>query len=89
MESPSAVEPASMEQPLAESQIQQSTAPISKPEPVPDPTDLSDTTESEAEKHGCEYFQIESVLKFLFYQTFFLKNKVEIFDKNVIIIKNI
>lgn len=26
-----------------------------RPEPVLDPTDLSDTTESEAEKHGREY----------------------------------
>lgn len=27
---------------------------IPKSEPVLDPTDLSDTTESEAEKHGCK-----------------------------------
>lgn len=27
----------------------------SRPVPIPDATDLSDTTESEAEKHGCMY----------------------------------
>lgn len=73
---PPAVEPAPVEQPLAEPQVQQPAVPISKPEPVPDPTDLSDTTESEAEKYGCKYFQIDTVLKFLFYQNFFLKNKI-------------
>lgn len=69
VESPAspAVEPVPMEQSPAESQVQQPTASISKPELIPDPTDLSDTTESEAEKHGCKYFQINSVLKFLFY----------------------
>lgn len=41
------VEPAS----TTEHQIQ--PTPIPK-EPVLDPTDLSDTTESEAEKHGCK-----------------------------------
>ncbi|GAB1866298.1 GRAM domain-containing protein 1C [Camponotus japonicus] len=49
---PPAVELAPVEQPLAEPQVQQPAVPISKPEPVPDPTDLSDTTESEAEKYG-------------------------------------
>lgn len=46
-----AVDPAAIEQLAVEAQVQQAL-PISKPEPVPDPTDLSDTTESEAEKHG-------------------------------------
>jgi len=45
----SAVEPAS----TTEHQIQPSTPSIPK-EPILDPTDLSDTTESEAEKHGCK-----------------------------------
>lgn len=30
--------------------------PLPRSEPVLDPTDLSDTTESEAEKHGRKYF---------------------------------
>ncbi|KAL6440711.1 hypothetical protein ACFW04_003283 [Cataglyphis niger] len=50
------VDAVSVEQPAAEpqQQIQQPDPPIPipKPEPVLDPTDLSDTTESEAEKHG-------------------------------------
>jgi len=39
---------------LTESQIQPLAPPslVPKPESVLDPTDLSDTTESEAEKHG-------------------------------------
>jgi len=39
---------------FTESQIQPLTPPslVPKPEHVFDPTDLSDTTESEAEKHG-------------------------------------
>lgn len=40
---------------MAEPQIQPLAPTILKPEPVLDPTDLSDTTESEAEKHGCKY----------------------------------
>lgn len=59
-----AVDPAAIEQLAVEAQVQQAL-PISKPEPVPDPTDLSDTTESEAEKHGCKYFQIYFVIKLL------------------------
>lgn len=47
----SAVEPISSE-PVFESQIQPQIPPLSKSESVLDPTDLSDTTESEAEKHG-------------------------------------
>ncbi|XP_029170649.1 protein Aster-B-like isoform X2 [Nylanderia fulva] len=47
-----AMDPTPVEQSGAESPIQQPVPPISKPDPVPDPTDLSDTTESEAEKHG-------------------------------------
>lgn len=60
MEGPTSppVDAASVEQPVAEpqQQIQQPDPPIPipKPEPVLDPTDLSDTTESEAEKHGCK-----------------------------------
>ncbi|XP_070158400.1 protein Aster-B isoform X2 [Polyergus mexicanus] len=48
------MDPAPVEQPAVESQVQQpdSLIPMLKPEPVLDPTDLSDTTESEAEKHG-------------------------------------
>lgn len=37
-----------------ELQVQPPAPSIPKPEPVLDPTDLSDTTESEAEKHGCK-----------------------------------
>lgn len=37
-----------------ELQIQPPIPSIPKSEPVLDPTDLSDTTESEAEKHGCK-----------------------------------
>jgi len=40
---------------VAEPQVQPQVPPISKLESVLDPTDLSDTTESEAEKHGCKY----------------------------------
>lgn len=43
-------EPAS----TTELQVQPPVPSILKPEPVLDPTDLSDTTESEAEKHGCK-----------------------------------
>lgn len=39
-----------------ELQIQPPPPPLPRPEHVLDPTDLSDTTESEAEKHGCKYF---------------------------------
>ncbi|XP_011862778.1 PREDICTED: GRAM domain-containing protein 1B-like isoform X2 [Vollenhovia emeryi] len=46
-------EPASAESaPTTELQVQPPTPSIPKPESVLDPTDLSDTTESEAEKHG-------------------------------------
>lgn len=38
----------------AELQVQPPAPSTLKPEPVLDPTDLSDTTESEAEKHGCK-----------------------------------
>ena len=37
-----------------ELQVQPPAPSIPKSEPVLDPTDLSDTTESEAEKHGCK-----------------------------------
>lgn len=70
-----AMDPASMEQPAAEPQVQQPAPSIPKLEPVLDPTDLSDTTESEAEKHGCKYLQIYFALKFLLYQNFFLKSR--------------
>lgn len=41
-------------EPATELQVQPPIPSIPKPEPVLDPTDLSDTTESEAEKHGCK-----------------------------------
>lgn len=44
-------------EPVAEPSIQSQIPPISKSESVLDPTDLSDTTESEAEKHGCKYIE--------------------------------
>lgn len=37
-----------------ELQVQPLAPSIPKSEPVLDPTDLSDTTESEAEKHACK-----------------------------------
>ncbi|XP_029661307.1 protein Aster-B-like [Formica exsecta] len=48
------MDPVPVEQPAVEPQVQQPDPPIPipKPELVLDPTDLSDTTESEAEKHG-------------------------------------
>lgn len=56
---PAAVEPTSAE-PVEPQQVQlpqiQPPPPLPRSEPVLDPTDLSDTTESEAEKHGSEYF---------------------------------
>lgn len=45
-------DPVSAPESATEPQIQPLTPSIPKPEPVLDPTDLSDTTESEAEKHG-------------------------------------
>lgn len=38
--------------------------PLPRSEPVLDPTDLSDTTESEAEKHGCKYFLTKIAILF-------------------------
>jgi len=46
-----AVDSVSIPEPAIE--LQPPAPSISKPEPA-DPTDLSDTTESEAEKHGCK-----------------------------------
>lgn len=74
--SPPAAEPASVEQPPAEPQVQQPAVPISKSDTVVDPTDLSDTTESEAEKHGCKYFQIDSVEIFILSELFFKKQSI-------------
>jgi len=47
-----AVDPVSTPEPAIE--LQPPAPSISKPESALDPTDLSDTTESEAEKHGCK-----------------------------------
>lgn len=47
---PVPTEPAS----ATELQVQPPASSIPKPEPLFDLTDLSDTTESEAEKHGCK-----------------------------------
>lgn len=68
------MDPVPVEQPAVEPQVQQPDPPIPipKPELVLDPTDLSDTTESEAEKHGCKYFLIYFALKFIYFiRTFF------------------
>jgi len=52
---PSTTDPVISSEPVAEPQIQPQVPPVSKPpESNLDPTDLSDTTESEAEKHGCK-----------------------------------
>ncbi|KYN03970.1 GRAM domain-containing protein 1B, partial [Cyphomyrmex costatus] len=52
-----ATDPVTASEPATEVQVQPPAPSTLKSEPVFDPTDLSDTTESEAEKHGSSLFE--------------------------------
>lgn len=55
---------------------------LPRPDPIIDATDLSDTTESEAEKHACKFLIVILFVKF-FFNNFSATEKYNIFEHNI------